>query len=400
MMKKSYQDAVAFLEKKYEQRPRGFDLFIKELSSFNVRSFDETVKTVYVSGYSFPMELLWAFDVALFDFEIACNLLPVATSGNGSSIMITAENQGYSQDLCSFHRIAIGCMLQGMLPKGDLYITSNIWCHGKSKTNEILARSEGKESLLFEVPNEISVSSVRYVVAQLKEIAARLEVITETRLDLDRLKEAIRWSNRARSSWQEVLDLMKTKPCPWDGARACLLGLGGALLWGSPLRHEINQLLLQEIKERINKGKLFQENQRILWFPWVPVQTTNIFTTLKENQVSVVMAEPACIWWSELDETDPFEALALKSLENLHLGTAEKRVRGLLRLAEEFHVDGAIHFSTPACHAENNSFRLISDALREQGIPAMDLDGDMTDERKYSPDRTLGKLNSFIEVLN
>jgi benzoyl-CoA reductase/2-hydroxyglutaryl-CoA dehydratase subunit BcrC/BadD/HgdB len=171
-MKNSYQDAMAFLEKRYEEKPRGYDLFLKELSSFNVHAFDEDAKTVYVSGYSFPMELLWAFDVVPFDFEIACNILPAATSGNGSSIMSTAENQGYSQDLCSFHRIAIGCMLQGMLPKGDLYITSNIWCHGKAKTNELLANSEGKESLFFEVPNEITPLSIEYVVTQLRKIAS------------------------------------------------------------------------------------------------------------------------------------------------------------------------------------------------------------------------------------
>ena len=345
------------------------------------------------------MELLWAFDVVPFDFEIACNNLPVATSGNGSSIMITAENEGYSRDLCSFHRIAIGCMLQGMLPRGDLYITSSIWCHGKAKTNEILANSEGKESVLFDVPNEISTSSLQYVATQLKEIASRLETITGKKLDPDRLKESIRWSNRARSSWKEVLDLMKTKPCPWDGVRACLLALAGALLWGTPVRDEINQMLIQEMKERIKTGKLFPESYRVLWFPWVPAQTTNIFTTLRENQVSVVMAEVAGIWWSELDESNPFEALALKALQNLHVGTAEGRVKALVALAEEYDVDGAIHFSTPACHHENASFRLISDAMKEKGLPTIDLDGDMTDERNYSPERTMAILTSFIEIL-
>lgn len=398
-MKSSYRDALAFMEQRLEERPRGFDLFFKELSSFNLRAFDEDVNTVYVSGYGFPMELLWAFHVVPFDFEIACNNLPMATSGNGSSIMITAENEGYSRDLCSFHRIAIGCMLQGMLPRGDLYITSSIWCHGKAKTNEILANSEGKESVLFDVPNEISTSSLQYVATQLKEIASRLETITGKKLDPDRLKESIRWSNRARSSWKEVLDLMKTKPCPWDGVRACLLALAGALLWGTPVRDEINQMLIQEMKERIKTGKLFPESYRVLWFPWVPVQTTNIFTTLKENQASVVMAEVAGIWWSELDESNPFEALALKALQNLHVGMAEGRVKALVALAEEYDVDGAIHFSTPACHHENASFRLISDAMKEKGLPTIDLDGDMTDERNYSPERTMAILTSFIEIL-
>jgi benzoyl-CoA reductase/2-hydroxyglutaryl-CoA dehydratase subunit BcrC/BadD/HgdB len=399
MMKSTYQNVVAFMEQRLKERPRGFDLFLKELTANNVRAFDEDVATIYVSGYAFPMELLAAFDVIPFDYEIACNNLPVAISGNGSSIMISAEKEGYSRDLCSFHRLAIGCMLQGILPKGDLFITSSYYCNGKAKTNEIIANSVSKESILFDVPNEISASSLEYVILQLKEIASRLERIIGNRLDMDRLKEAIHWSNKARESLQDIHNLMKSKPCPWDGAKACLLELGGALLYGTPVREQINQMLIKEMKERIKEGELLPEKLRILWFPWVPVQTTNIFKILKEYHAHVVMAEAARIWWLELDERNPFEALALKALQNLHVGTAESRVEALAELAEEFDVDGAIHFSTPACYHENASFRLISDALKEKGIPLLNLDGDMTDERNYSSERTANKLTIFLEML-
>jgi benzoyl-CoA reductase/2-hydroxyglutaryl-CoA dehydratase subunit BcrC/BadD/HgdB len=399
MMKSTYQNLVVFMEQRLKERPRGFDLFLKELTANNVRAFDEDVATIYVSGYAFPMELLAAFDVIPFDYEIACNNLPAAISGNGSSIMISAENEGYARDLCSFHRLAIGCMLQGILPKGDLFITSSYYCNGKEKTNEIIANSMGKESILFDVPNEISASSIEYVVLQLKEIASRLERITGNRLNMDRLKESIRWSNKARASLQEIHNVMKSKPCPWDGARACLLELGGALLYGTPVREEINQMLVQEMKERIKEEKLLPEKFRLLWFPWVPVQTTNIFKTLKANHANVVMAEVARIWWSELDERKPFEALALKALQNLHVGKAESRVRALEEIAEEFDVDGAIHFSTPACYHENASLRLIRDALQEKGVPLLNLDGDMTDERNYSPEQTANKLTIFLEML-
>jgi len=398
-MKSSYENVLVFMEKRLEERRRGFDLYLKETSANIVNAFDEAKKTVFVSGYAFPIELLRAFDVVPFDFEIACNNLPAATSGNGSSIMVTSENRGYSRDICSFHRLAIGCQLQGMLPKGDLYITSSCYCNGKAKTNEILANSEGKESVLFDVPNEISDSSVQYVASQLKEIASSLETITGKKLDMDRLREAMQLSNKARSSLKEVHELMKTRPCPWDGARACLLELGGAMFWGTPVREEINQLLIREMKDRIKNGKLFPENHRVLWFPWVPVQTTNIFKTLKENRVNIVMSEVARVWWSELDENRPFEALALKALQNLHVGAAEGRVKSLMDLTGEYNVDGAIHFSTPACYHETASFRLISDTLKGKGLPVLDLDGDMTDERNYSPERTLTKLMPFLDIL-
>lgn len=398
-MKSSFQQIEAFMEPRLAKKPRGFDLFTKELASSMVRAYDEDVKTVYVSGYAFPTELLWAFDVTPFDFEIACNNLPAAASGNGSTLMITSEKRGYSRDICSFDRLIIACMIQGMLPKGDLYITSSYYCHGKAKANEIVANHEGKESILFDVPNEISMSSIEYVTAQLKEIASRLQSVTGEELDIDKLREAIRWSNKARNSLQRINELMKTKPFPYNPVKACLLALGGALFWGSPLRDDIHQLIIKELEERIHNGTALPEKYRVLWYPWVPVQQTNIFVTLKEHSVSVPMVEAARVWWSELDESDPFDSLARKALENYHVGRAEKRVQALLSLAEEYDVDGTIHFATPACHCENIAFPLVRDAMKERGLPALNLEGDMTDERNYSSELTVSKLSSFIEIL-
>ena len=398
-MKSSFQQIEAFMEPRLAKKPRGFDLFTKELASSMVRAYDEDVKTVYVSGYAFPTELLWAFDVTPFDFEIACNNLPAAASGNGSTLMITSEKRGYSRDICSFDRLIIACMIQGMLPKGDLHITSSYYCHGKAKANEIVANHEGKESILFDVPNEISMSSIEYVTAQLKEIASRLQSVTGEELDIDKLREAIRWSNKARNSLQRINELMKTKPFPYNPVKACLLALGGALFWGSPLRDDIHQLIIKELEERIHDGTALPEKYRVLWYPWVPVQQTNIFVTLKEHSVSVPMVEAARVWWSELDESDPFDSLARKALENYHVGRAEKRVQALLSLAEEYDVDGTIHFATPACHCENIAFPLVRDAMKERGLPALNLEGDMTDERNYSSELTVSKLSSFIEIL-
>ena len=398
-MKSSFQKIEAFMEPRLAKKPRGFDLFTKELASSMVRAYDEDVKTVYVSGYAFPTELLWAFDVTPFDFEIACNNLPAAASGNGSTLMITSEKRGYSRDICSFDRLIIACMIQGMLPKGDLHITSSYYCHGKAKANEIVANHEGKESILFDVPNEISMSSIEYVTAQLKEIASRLQSITGEELDIDKVREAIRWSNKARNSLQRINELMKSKPFPYNPVKACLLALGGALFWGSPLRDDIHQLIIKELEERIHNGTALPEKYRVLWYPWVPVQQTNIFVTLKEHSVSVPMVEAARVWWSELDESDPFDSLARKALENYHVGRAEKRVQALLSLAEEYDVDGTIHFATPACHCENIAFPLVRDAMKERGLPALNLEGDMTDERNYSSELTVSKLSSFIEIL-
>lgn len=90
---------------------------------------------------------------------------------------------------------------------------------------------------------------------------------------------------------------------------------------------------------------------------------------------------------------------AFKAKVALEAVKAEKRVEALIRLAEEYDVDGAIHFSVPVCYHETGAARIISDALKGKGVPVLELEGDMTDERNYSPEQTAEKLSSFLEVL-
>jgi benzoyl-CoA reductase/2-hydroxyglutaryl-CoA dehydratase subunit BcrC/BadD/HgdB len=58
-----------------------------------------------------------------------------------------------------------------------------------------------------------------------------------------------------------------------------------------------------------------------------------------------------------------------------------------------------VHFSSAACRHANASFRLIKDALAKRDIPFLVLDGDMSDERSYSAERTRSSLESFIELM-
>ena len=398
-MRERLQMMTDMFRQRYEQKNKAYDLFNMERCGLLTKAYEEETKTVYISGYAFPTELLWAFDVVPFDFEIAANNLPEAIGGRGSTLMACAENMGYSKDICSFHRLELSCLHQDQAPIGDLYVTSSYYCHGKAKIQELAADYYQKEYILFDVPHVMNEAALKYTAAQLKDIAARLEAVTGQVFDMDRLKESLRRSNQARSYLKQINECLKLKPCPWDGTRACLLALGGGIFWGSDLHVEIHRRLVAEIAERIESGKALPETRRVLWVPWVPVQQTNIFPILKENQVSVVMAEAAQVWWSELDENRPFEALARKALESYMVGPAEDRVRRIVKLARDYQVDGIIHFITPACYHENASTRLINDALREAGLPVLDLDGDMTDERNYSPQRTQDKLTAFLDIL-
>jgi len=343
------------------------------------------------------MELLAAFDVAPFDFEIASSML--ATTELGVPTMKEAENRGYAMDVCSFHRTALGASFSEYFPAPEILLTTSYYCDQKAKTNEILALLHGKESFLLAVPATVSKASVAYVEKQLREVAAKLGEITGQKLDEDRLKEAVRSSNRARRSHLELLDLLKHSPTPWGGDQFIAFSINGPMFNGTEIKERLNQAFLERVKKKVAAGRLRPEKHRLYWFAWLPTYASNLFDTLREYDVSVPLCETFRVFWDEIDENRPFEGLALKCLKNPFVGPVTRRTRGLDRIVEEYGLDGAILFATPACRQANAACRHLKDSLERLGLPFLLLDMDISDPRGYSPEQIRTRLEGFIELL-
>jgi len=399
MLKNFYEQMKKSSEEEFQRRPRAWLMYVIQMTSTLLKAFDEDAKVVWTTYYSFPMELLAAFDVVPFDFEIACNLLPGADPTGCVDIMGTAEAKGYSIDICSFHRLALGSYFRGYFPKADLLLTTSHFCDGKTKSNQIFAQYYGKEAIMLDIPNEISKESVAYVSNQLQGIVHKLEEVSGHKLDPDRLKECIRVSNRARAAYSRLAELGKKKPFPWDGSRVVNLSIIGNMFSGTPFQEELYQKIIEECEQRIAEGKVAPEEFRVLWLAWFPAQRTNINEVLRKHNTSIVMGELARVYWDEIDEANPFEGMALRCLKNPYVGPFEQRLAGIVQMVEEYDVDGAVHFSTMACRHANASFQLIDDALAKRNIPFLVLDGDMSDMRGYSAERTSSFLETFIEVM-
>jgi benzoyl-CoA reductase/2-hydroxyglutaryl-CoA dehydratase subunit BcrC/BadD/HgdB len=400
MLKSFYEGMKKSAEEEFQKRPRAWPMYMIQLASTVLRAFDEDAKVVWTSWDTFPMELLAAFDVATFDLVYGCNLLAGLDPKGCVDIMSRAESRGYSLDICSIYRLALGCYFQGYMPKADLLLSTSDYCDGKTKTNQILAQHYGKEALMLDIPNEISQESVAYVSGQLQTIAHKLEEVSGHRLDLDRLRECIKAYNRARAAYGRLVEMGKAKPFPWDGFRAYQLSqFGGNMFSGTPFQEQLYQKIIEECEQRMAEGKVLPEEFRVLWLAWTPIQPTNINEILRANKASVVTSELARVYWDEIDEKHPFEGMALRCLKNPYVGSIEQRMAGVLQLAEEYAIDGAVHFSHLACRHANASFHLLEDALAKRNIPFLVLDCDISDMRAYSAERTRLLLESFIELM-
>jgi benzoyl-CoA reductase/2-hydroxyglutaryl-CoA dehydratase subunit BcrC/BadD/HgdB len=373
-------------------------LWMNEWSKLVLRAFDPDQKVVYVSAYAFPLELTAAFDVVPFDFELASGMM--GSTKLGLPTMVEAEERGYSQDVCSFHRIALGASRLDYLPKPDLLLTTSFYCDGKAKTNELLSTRYRKEAMLLQVPAEINKDAVRYVERQLRQMADRVATVAGHPLDEDRLKEAVRSSNRARRSQQKMLDLLKHRPAPWGGFQLVSFSINAQWFTGTPQKEKLNFEFVRQMEQAIEAAEAGPERHRIYWLAWIPTYPSNLFEVLEEHQVSVPVCETFRVFWDEIDEERPFEGLALKCLKNPFVGSGARRTQALETLTEEYAIDGALLFATPACRHSKTAHRVLRDRLMQLGVPLLTLDMDISDPRGYSAEGTRARLEEFVEILD
>jgi len=373
-------------------------LWFREWARLALKAYEPESKVVYVSAYAFPMEILAAFDVVPFDFELTSGL--AGALNQATPAMEEAEGRGFSLDVCSFHRTALGASYLDAFPEPDILVTASYYCDGKAKTNEILGALHGRKALLLQVPAAVSQDSVQYVEKQLREIAAKIGEAVGQRLDEDRLKQAVRTSNRARQSHLAMLELLKHRPAPWGGFDLIAYSINSLMFAGTQTKETLNDAFRAELQQKIQSGELEPESHRIYWFAWVPTYRSNLFDLLEKNGIAVPLCETFRIHSEEIDENEPFESLALRCLTNPFVGAGSRRTEGLDRIVEDYALDGALLFATPACRHAKTAYPLLKDAVAELGLPFLVLDMDIGDPRGYSAGYTLDRLQVFAELLD
>ena len=115
MFKAMLENMTQLMETGLKERKRFQTMWYKEWFSLFLKAYEPDSKVIYTSIYAFPMELLAAFDVVPFDFELAGALM--STMSQGVPLMIEAEERGYSQDMCAFHRASLGGYFKNYLPE-------------------------------------------------------------------------------------------------------------------------------------------------------------------------------------------------------------------------------------------------------------------------------------------
>jgi len=349
-----------------------------------------------------PSELLYALGLIPIYPELISGVL--ASVGLASYFIETAESKFYTTDLCSFYRVATGLVLKGWFPEPDLIISSSQLCDGSTKFFHSISKYYNCEHYLIDTPYYNDLNSQKYLAAQLKEIAHKIDEISGQQLNNERINHTFNLSNQAREYIIKLSKFRENIPSPlsgWDAMAYILYMFFSSL--GTERGLEFYRTLYQEVRERVNKGigVIKEEKHRILWLHQIrPYYQNEIIQNLKENKAVISFEEVSYVYWSALDPQRPWASLAQKMTSNFGIGPIERRVKTVYDLVKRYNIDGVIHFSQRGCRQSCGGAYIIKDFLQKKGVPMLILDGDGADSRNYSKAQTRTRIEAFLEMLS
>jgi benzoyl-CoA reductase/2-hydroxyglutaryl-CoA dehydratase subunit BcrC/BadD/HgdB len=357
-----------------------------------------------------PVEPLIAFDV-----------IPVYPENHGAmcgaahmnvELCEVAEGRGFSRDLCSYARGDIGSAITkggpiGGLPRPTFLVCCNNICDTVFKWYEELARFFDVPLFIYDTPfvrGELPQHTADYSLRQMEEFMSFLEEITGKPYDEKHFMEVAAKSLFASALWKDVLACGEHRPAPMTCFDAFILMAPIVTLRGTQEVVDFYQLLLDEMKQRIEEGIgiLPSEKHRLLWDN-IPVwyEMRHLGALFMELETCLVADTYTSAWTFEgVDAEKPLESMARIYAEvylNINL---ERMADKIESLATRYAVDGMVMHSNRSCKPYSlGQYDLAREFTKRTSKPTLIIEADHTDSRWYDRTQVETRIRDFVENL-
>lgn len=360
-----------------------------------------------------PVEILQALDFFLVYPENHAALCGARKLGD--SLCGEAEDRGYSRDLCSYARTDIGSVLSGRTPVGtlpppDLLVCCTNICQTVKYWYEVLAAQFGCPLVVIDTPflyGDAQQHQVDYVRRQIEEdLLPAAEQIAGRPLSSPILERVTKEARDASELWLEILDRSQHRPAPMTAFDGFLLIGPIVNLRGRPETTDFYRHVLAELDERITAGvgAVSDERYRVLWDN-LPIwyKLSKLSHLLADRGVNVV-ASTYTYAWGELaamfDPADPMESAARTYLHPILNRSTGHKLAAMRRMVGDFSLDGAILHSDRSCKPYSlGQIDQRDHLVGDLGVPALLLEADHNDQRVWSDEQSVGRIEAFVEMM-
>ncbi|MCG6875265.1 MAG: benzoyl-CoA reductase subunit B [Betaproteobacteria bacterium] len=372
-------------------------------------------------------ELLMCFDFARSLPET--NALQNGMRKKSGKMIMDAERDGHSEDVCTYVKADLGMMMGGeigptgeKLPVPDVLLLSYTGCFTFMKWFELVRQKYDCETTMLHVPyqgdGKINESMVQYVVKQLKEeVIPTLERVSGVKFDIDRLRQYMKESTKAEEDLVAVLQSAKNRPSPIDGYFGGVYYIGPIFtaFRGTPEASKFYSVLRGEIEERVRQkkgpvtpdGEMTEEKYRLVVEGPPNWTSFRDFWKMFYEDGAVVVASTYSKVGGVYDfgfrhnPDEPLESLArycLGCYTNLNF---PQRIDMICKYIDEYQADGLLINSIKSCNSFSaGQLLMLREIEKRTGKPAAFIESDLVDPRYFSSANIKNRLESYFQMIN
>ncbi len=327
----------------------------------------------------------------------------------GSQFWVADGERVLPKSMCPLIKASVGARIGKTCPFfriADMYVGETT-CDGKKKAWEIL--QEEVPVHVMDMPQMKRAKDVDKWADELKTFMGVVEEFTGNKVTPEKLAEAIKMINNKRKALARVFVCRKADPAPISGKDALLMTQ--IAFYDDPVRcAEMANKLADELEERIRGGNgVFDKGTKRILISGTPMAIPNWkLHHIVETSGAAVVCEEACTgtryFENLVDETETTLDGQLRALAERYMkincacftpNTA--RIDDIIRLADEYQVDGVIDVNLKFCTLYDTEGRDVERALKTAGIPVLGLETDYTDT---DAEQLRTRVGAFIEMLS
>ena len=364
-----------------------------------------------------PAELLRAMGFLVYFPENHGAML--GATRMASETIPAANAIGYSPDICSYLTSDVGAFLQKRTPLADAYegITTipkpDVLVYNTNQCREVLDwfawyGDHWSRPVLgiecYRGVGEVTDVHAAGIAGQIEALVPPLEEISGQKLDMDRLREAVRLSRQCSDLWKEVLETAVAKPSPLTFFDSTIHMAPAVVMRGTQTAIDYYHELLPELKTRINEGVAAVEGERHrLYWEGMPIwgRLRDLATQFLELRACVVASTYANSWiFTDLDPDDPFRSMARAYTKLFIVRSDPYKEKYIQEMIDLFGVDGIVFHEAKTCPSNTNCRYAMPQRIHERlGIPSITIAGDLNDLRCYSDEQARTQIEAFVEQL-
>jgi benzoyl-CoA reductase subunit B len=378
-------------------------------------------------------------------YGASCAFAGIQDSCWNRGLMEAAEAASYPRDMCAYMRIGIGSLLSdkfvfgGSYPVPTFNLQTHI-CDTHGKWYQIMSDIEGVPYEVvdyipyeWETENESEESKKLkrdYMKDQFLEIIEWMEGVTGKKFDDEKFINAVNWECESTNLWAQCCMVNQSIPAVMDEKMMYSLYIIAVLMRQRKAAVDFYQELLDELKDRAERGIAAFENERYRMIhdsqpPWhnlgifryleefgavsigahysfslsggweyVPEKDTWLpAKPPKEAGVTLSTREEACEWYAEWYLA--YHTL-LRSLRYSGRGK-HKRIQDII---DNWKIDAMMIHLNRGCEGTAVGQMELRRYLADKGVPALTYEGNLADEREFDLERTIDKIDTFMETVD